>query len=142
MRTIDALLDARPRAADLRLALSAIEEHRRRPLDGGAGAPAPLYEAHLPVPLSAVRRGGHDRRHELLDSARSSSSISPSELEEAARALAERLQPARGPYAGAPPRAWDDASSVRGSEASFTQSELREAAAAITGRLQRHTRPF
>ena len=134
LRTIDALLDARtPRADDLRLALATIEEHRRRPLQDDK---PPLYEKYLPVPLSAVRRGGHDRRHELLRSdAGSSVSLAPSELEEAARELADRLHPgARAPYA--PTRAWDDMS-MRGSDASFTQSELREAAAAITGRLQR-----
>ena len=135
LRTIDALLDARtPRADDLRLALATIEEHRRRPLQDDR---PPLYEKYLPVPLSAVRRGGHDRRHELLrgSDAGSSVSLAPSELEEAARELADRLHPgARAPYAAT--RAWDDMS-MRGSDASFTQSELREAAAAITGRLQR-----
>ena len=135
LRTIDALLDARtPRADDLRLALATIEEHRRRPLQDDR---PPLYEKYLPVPLSAVRRGGHDRRHELLrgSDAGSSVSLAPSELEEAARELADRLHPGtRAPYAAT--RAWDDMS-MRGSDASFTQSELREAAAAITGRLQR-----
>ena len=135
LRTIDALLDARtPRADDLRLALATIEEHRRRPLQDDK---PPLYEKYLPVPLSAVRRGGHDRRHELLrgSDAGSSVSLAPSELEEAARELADRLHPgSRAPYAAT--RAWDDMS-MRGSDASFTQSELREAAAAITGRLQR-----
>ena len=135
LRTIDALLDARtPRADDLRLALATIEEHRRRPLQDDK---PPLHEKYLPVPLSAVRRGGHDRRHELPrgSDAGSSVSLAPSELEEAARELADRLHPgARAPYA--PTRAWDDMS-MRGSDASFTQSELREAAAAITGRLQR-----
>ena len=123
LRTIDALLDARtPRADDLRLALATIEEHRRRPLQDDK---PPLYEKYLPVPLSAVRRGGHDRRHELLrgSDAGSSVSLAPSELEEAARELADRLHPgARAPYA--PTRAWDDMS-MRGSDASFTQGIAR-----------------
>ena len=78
LRTIDALLDARtPRADDLRLALATIEEHRRRPLQDDK---PPLYEKYLPVPLSAVRRGGHDHRHELLrgGDAGSSASLAPS----------------------------------------------------------------
>ena len=98
---IDALLDARtPRADDLRLALA---RDRGAPPPSAAGRQAAaLREVPARCALSAVRRGGHDRRHELLRQAparRLERSLAPSESRRRARELrGDRLHPgARAP---------------------------------------------